>query len=123
MQFLELILLPILASFVYCRPTFGGYPHPGPGPLIQEGYEHGYDYHYGGGYGYQQGAPTVGYGYYPPPQLVHPPISYYPPPQPAPAYYSPPLATHKATVSYPHKSKEYYGASSSSSGGYKQSGY
>nr|XP_043068109.1 uncharacterized protein LOC108129811 isoform X2 [Drosophila bipectinata] len=111
MQLLALILLPILASLVHGRPTFGGYPHPGPGPLIQEAFEHGYDYHYGGAYGYQHGTPAVSFGYYPPPQPVHPP-----------AYYSPPVVSPKATVSYPHKSKEYYGASSSS-GGYKQSGY
>jgi len=143
MQLLAVILVLILASLAHCRPTFdkiahafldalddqptyyspgrplpgGGYPrpYPGPGPLIQEGYEQGYDYHYGGGHaygGYQQTHPA-GYGYYPPPRPVHPPTAYYPPPQPG--SYSQP--TVPSTAYYPHKSPDPYG------GGYKQRGY
>ncbi|XP_052858920.1 uncharacterized protein LOC128266433 isoform X2 [Drosophila gunungcola] len=152
MQLLAVILVLILASLAHCRPTFdkiadvllgvlddrpagyfqagGGYPHPGyprphpgPGPLIQEGYEHGYDYHYGGGYehgGYQQQAPPPGYGYYPPPQRVPPPNAYYPSPDHYSHYNHHPPPTSPPHGYYPHtvhKTQDLYG------GGYKQRGY
>ncbi|XP_039494268.1 protein SRC2 homolog [Drosophila santomea] len=123
MQLLAAILVLILASLAHARPTFDKIadllfgakysppvesypgPGPGPGPLIHEGYQQGYDYHYGGGYGYggyQQSHPA-GYGYYPP-RPAPPPSAYYPAPQPG---YSPP-ATY-----------DLYGGG----GGYKQRGY
>ncbi|KAH8346703.1 hypothetical protein KR084_008132 [Drosophila pseudotakahashii] len=104
------------------RPLPGGgyhphpHPGPGPGPLIQEGYEQGYDYHYGGGYGYggyQQTHPA-GYGYYPPPRPAQP-TAYYPPQQHG--YYAQPTAPPPSPGYYPHKTQDYYG------GGYKQRGY
>ncbi|XP_017085557.1 uncharacterized protein LOC108117559 [Drosophila eugracilis] len=143
MQLLAVTLVLVLASLAQCRPTFDKiaevllgalddqpkyyppgralpgeayvHPHPGPGPLIQEGYQQGYDYHYGGGYGYggyQQTHPA-GYGYYPAPR----PTTYYPPQQslPLPAYYSQP--TPSSPGYYPHKTQDIYG------GGYKQRGY
>lgn len=142
MQLLAAILVLILASLAHGRPTFdkiaellfgdpNHYPparpvdpqlHPGPGPLIQEGYEQGYDYHYGGGYGYggshQQTHPG-GYAYYPP-RPVPVANDYYPPPRPvrpSPGYYSQP--SHPASVHYPHKNQDLYGGG----GGYKQRGY
>lgn len=141
------ILGLVLAGVAHCRPTFDkiaevmlnaiddphphyhqpgrpvAYPHPhsGPGPLIHEGYEHGYDYHYGGGYGYQgyQQEPHPGYsGYYPQRPPVHPPTSYYPPPQSSrPGYYAhQPAVPTPAPGGYYH-TQDHYG------GGYKQRGY
>ncbi|XP_020812928.1 protein lifeguard 1 [Drosophila serrata] len=149
MQLHAVILVLVLAEVAHCRPTLDKiaevllnafddpqphyhqpgrplpgerypYPHPGPGPLIQEGYEHGYDYHYGGGYGYQgyQQEPHPGYpgGYYPQRQPAHHPTSYYPPPQSSrPGYYA-----HRPALPTPASGGYYqdqYG------GGYKQRGY
>nr|XP_017023334.1 protein lifeguard 1 [Drosophila kikkawai] len=149
MQLPAVILVLVLAGVAHCRPTFDRiaevllnalddpqphyhqpvrplpgerypYPHPGPGPLIQEGYEHGYDYHYGGGYGYQgyqqEAHPGYSGGYYPQRPPVLPPASYYPPPQSSrPGYYA-----HQPAVPTPAPGgyyKDQYG------GGYKQRGY
>ncbi|XP_060648551.1 metacaspase-5 [Drosophila nasuta] len=103
-------------------------PHPG-GPLIQEGYDHGYDYYYGGGsshgYGggivaqpgpYVQPAPYV----QPPPYAQPPPHGYYQSPtkgyyaQPQSSYNRPPPSTNGYSQGY---------AGHAAVGGYKQHGY
>ncbi|XP_064549641.1 protein lifeguard 1 [Drosophila montana] len=101
-------------------------PLPPSAPLIHEGYDHGYDYYYGGGGGhvhgngvvvgspYSQAPPQPAYGYYPRP--VHGPAKgYYPEPQ-YPHGYAPTAPTYG----------QGYGRSGPIGpgvGGYKQHGY
>ncbi|XP_017845461.1 prisilkin-39 [Drosophila busckii] len=143
----SLLLLALLAG-AQSKPTFGkiaevmldvldGRHHyqPAPvyrpphGPLIQEGYEHGYDYYYGGGGG-------AGYAQ-PPPAYVQPaPYGYYPSPAPVKGYQSPPQHSYGHEFGHEHGYEHGYdrgyahgyggGAAAAGPtivGGYKQQGY
>ncbi|XP_030370991.1 protein lifeguard 1 [Scaptodrosophila lebanonensis] len=135
---LPMLLIVLLLGVSHARPTFDkiaevlldlvdegpyhGRPYgrpPSPhGPLIQEGYEQGYNYHYGGG-GYQQQGPVIVGSPYRPPSPAYglqPPSNsydYYPR---APTHYRP-----GATTPYEYSQPTY--AQGYGRGGYRQHGY
>lgn len=110
----------------YARPRPYG-PIAASGPLIQEGYDHGYDYYYGGGGAHVHGSgvnvgnpyaqPPPAYGYYGQGPVHGPVKGYYPEPHYPPHGYAPPSA-------YGHEHGHGYArATGHGVGGYKQHGY
>lgn len=96
------------------------------GPLIEEGYDHGYDYYYGGGSAHGNGV------YYGNPYPQGPPVQGYYPPRPVPGpvkgYYSGPQYPQYAYApSAPNYIPEYRRSSVNKGpatvGGYKDHGY
>lgn len=113
---------PVAYAPVHTKGPYGPV-HPS-GPLIEEGYDHGYDYYYGGGsahgngvfYGnpYPQGPPVQGYY---PPRPVQGPVK---------GYYSGPQYPYAYAPSAPNYVPEYRRSSvkgPATVGGYKEHGY
>lgn len=115
----------------YARPRPYA-PVPSSGPLIQEGYDHGYDYYYGGGGGHVHGngvnvgypyAQTPAYGYYDQ-RPVHGPVKgYFPEP-----HYPHGYASHGYAPAPTYRQEHGHGygrvdVTGPGVGGYKQHGY
>ncbi|EDV91051.1 5'-3' exoribonuclease 2 [Drosophila grimshawi] len=108
----------------YSRPPSYYEPVRPSGPLIQEGYDHGYDYYYGGGGGhsYGNGGGTVGHPY----GQAPPARGYYPRPVQGPVkgyYGEPQYEYHHYAPSGPAYGHGYGRSDPARVGGYKQHGY
>lgn len=129
-RFAEVLLDALDDRPHYARPVAYGSVHtkgpygPHAGPLIEEGYDHGYDYYYGGGSAHSNGV-YVGNSY---PQ--GPPVQAYYPPRPVQTpvkgYYGGPQYPYAYAPAAPVYGPEYRRSNvkgPATVGGYKDHGY